>query len=297
MGKYSVLMNPRSGNGKGAMAAEQLKKLMPEDVFEILDVTRVKDYRKFFANLDADTQVILAGGDGTLNHFVNDTEDIPHGKDIYYFATGSGNDFLKDIGYEQAEGPIRITSYLKNLPQVLVNGKRYRFFNAIGYGIDGYCCEVGDIQRTKTNKTINYTKIALKGLLYDYKPTNAIVTVDGVTREYKRVWLAPTMKGRYFGGGMMAAPNQDRMDPEGRVSVMVMRGGLRPYILSIFPTIFTGKHLNYQKIVSQFLGHSVKVQFDRPTALQIDGETVLNVTEYEVLTSSPVSSEKQEILA
>lgn len=93
MGKYSVLMNPRSGNGKGAMAAEQLKKLMPEDVFEILDVTRVKDYRKFFANLDADTQVILAGGDGTLNHFVNDTEDIPHGKDIYYFATGSETTF------------------------------------------------------------------------------------------------------------------------------------------------------------------------------------------------------------
>ena len=29
-------------------------------------------------------------------------------------------------------------------------------------------------------------------------------------------------------------------------------------------------------------GKSVRVKFDRPTALQIDGETILNVTEYSV---------------
>ena len=39
---------------------------------------------------------------------------------------------------------MEIGKYLKNLPQVEVNGKKYLFLNGVGYGIDGYCCEVGD---------------------------------------------------------------------------------------------------------------------------------------------------------
>ena len=30
------------------------------------------------------------------------------------------------------------------LPQVSFGGDTYTFLNGIGYGIDGYCCEVGD---------------------------------------------------------------------------------------------------------------------------------------------------------
>ncbi len=47
------------------------------------------------------------------------------------------------------------------------------------------------------------TAIAIKGLLFHYRPTNAVITVDGVTHTYKKVWLVPTMNGRYYGGGMM----------------------------------------------------------------------------------------------
>ena len=36
------------------------------------------------------------------------------------------------------------------------------------------------------------------------------ITVDGETFEYDNVWLAPSMKGKFYGGGMMIAPSQDR---------------------------------------------------------------------------------------
>lgn len=294
MAKYSVLFNPRSGNGRGTAGAEELKQLMKGDALRFYDVTAIEDYAAFFSALEDDEQVILAGGDGTVNHFVNDTAQIVHNKEIYYYATGSGNDFLKDIGVQRGEKPILLNPYMKDLPEVTVKGKQYKFFNAIGYGIDGYCCEIGDRLRAKSDKPINYTKIAIKGLLFDYQPTNATVTVDGVTRTYKRVWLAPTMNGRYFGGGMMASPNQDRLNKERSVSVMVMYGGLRLYILSIFPTIFTGAHLKYTKHVEELMGHEVKITFDRPTALQIDGETVLDVTEYQVSTKNPAKQRQAE---
>ena len=40
---------------------------------------------------------------------------------------------------------------------------------------------VGDEQRAASDKKVDYTGIAIKGLLFHYKPTNATVTVDGVT--------------------------------------------------------------------------------------------------------------------
>ena len=298
MAKYSVLFNPRSGNGRGTAGAEELKQLMKGDSLRFYDVTAIADYAAFFSTLEDDEQIIVAGGDGTVNHFINDTADIElvHNREIYYYATGTGNDFLKDIGAVKGKKPVLLNPYMKDLPEVTVKGKRYKFFNAIGYGIDGYCCEVGDKLRAKSDKPINYTKIAIRGLLFDYQPTCATVTVDGVTRTYKRVWLAPTMNGRYFGGGMMASPRQDRLNEQRSVSVMVMHGGLRLYILSIFPSIFKGAHLKYTKHVEELVGHEVKISFDRPTALQIDGETVLEVTEYQVSSKVPVKQQEKEVV-
>ena len=50
----------------------------------------------------------------------------------------------------------------------------------------------------------------------------------------------------------------------------------------IFPTTFKGEHVKYTKNTSVIEGKNIKVVFDRPTPLQIDGETILDVTEYQV---------------
>ena len=159
-----------------------------------------------------------------------------------------------------------------------VNGKTFRFINGIGYGIDGYCCEVGDKLRGEGKKDINYASIAIKGLLFHYKPTNAVVTVDGVKHEYKKVWLAPTMNGRFYGGGMMPTPDQVRNG--GKLSTMLFHGSGKLKTLMIFPSIFKGEHVKHTDCVTVLEGKEVTVEFDRPTALQIDGETILGVTSY-----------------
>jgi diacylglycerol kinase family enzyme len=93
------------------------------------------------------------------------------------------------------------------------------------------------------------------------------------------------MNGRFYGGGMMAAPGQDRLNPEHTVTTMVMFGKGKLGTLIAFPTIFKGEHVKKTNIVKTYTGKKVNVKFDRPVALQIDGETVLNVTEYTVETA------------
>ena len=275
-----VLFNMLSGNGTGKDKVDDLKTFLRGKQVSYKDITKITDFESFFADLTIKDEIIICGGDGTLNHFINDTDGIRILPAIYYYPTGSGNDFWNDLGKKPGDNPIRIEQYLKDLPFVEVNGMKKRFLNGIGYGIDGYCCEEGDRQREAGNKKIDYTSIAINGLLFKYKPTNAEIEVDGTHYSYKKVWLAPSMNGRYYGGGMIATPDQDRLAKNRLLSLLIFHGSGKIKTLMIFPSIFKGKHIDHPKNVEVKTGHRIKVTFDRPVALQIDGETVLNVKTY-----------------
>lgn len=277
--KKYVLYNPIAGNGNGRREAKNLAERFGAENLVLCDVREIENYAEFFAQLDGNADVIVCGGDGTLNRFVNTIKDLEIKNPLYYFACGTGNDFLRDV--EHDNGLISLTPYLENLPTVSVQGKEYRFINGVGYGIDGYCCEVGDkLRMQKPGESINYTGIAIKGLLFHYKPVNATVMVDGKEYRFKKVWLAPTMNGRFYGGGMLPAPEQRREQPT--VSVMVFHGTGKIKSLLLFPSIFKGEHVKKAKHISVLSGNEITVRYDEPRALQIDGETIVNVSQYTV---------------
>ncbi len=280
---YHILYNPLAGKGKNADSRIN-DILLPETAQkELHNMTEIKDFKAFFSELSGEEKIVVCGGDGTLNRFINSVDTSKLQNKVYYFAAGSGNDFIHDIGLEPSRNPIDVTEYIKNLPKVYIGDKAYSFLNGIGYGIDGYCCQ--EVNRLKAlKKKASYTLIALKGFLYAYKPTNAVVTVDGKEYRYKKVWLTPTMLGKYFGGGMMIAPTQDRSNKEGTLTVIVAHSLSKLKILSLFPTIFKGTHIKYKKYIDVHKGHNISVKFDIPTAMQIDGETVTGVSEYTVKT-------------
>lgn len=253
---------------------------------QVLNVIELIDYQVFFAGLTESDEVHLLGGDGTLNNFINITNrqglltSLPC--KFYFHGSGTGNDFLFDVREEADNNTVCLNEYIKNLPTVKVCDKEYLFINGVGYGIDGYCCEVADEIHARSNKPVNYASIAIKGILFFFKRSNATVFVDGVKRTYKKVYLASTMKGRYYGGGMLIAPKQNRHDPDQSLSVVVLHGCSRLKALMIFSSIFKGEHVKHTKNVEIIEGHNVTVEFDTPTALQIDGETVKGVTSYQV---------------
>lgn len=277
-----LFFNPSAKNGKAAEDLQLIKKTLDGQDVEIYAVTDIDDYVSVIDKIQPEDIVYIVGGDGTLNRFINDSTNLRILGDIFFYSAGTGNDFKHDVDPDNSLYRIRLNDYIRNLPTVTVGGVTYKFINGIGFGIDGYCCEEGDRQRAAGKQDINYSAIAVKGCLFRFKPYGADITVDGETRHYNKVWLAPTMFGKYYGGGMKIAPEQDRNNPQHTVTSVVIHGTGRLKTLIRFAKIFSGEHTKYTDMVDIRTGHEVRVVFDRPCALQIDGETVKNVTEYTV---------------
>lgn len=275
-----VLYNSLADNRHGEEKAAKIKKLAGYEDAELVDLIKA-DLREILSKNE--DKIVLAGGDGTIHFFINKFGGKVPEHPLYYFPTGCGNDFKNDIKERDSGEVVLLNDYLKNLPTVSVNDcKKIYFLNGIGYGIDGYCCEEGDKLKKQTTKPINYAAIAIKGILGKFKQRNAVVTVDGVEHKYSHVWLAATMNGRFYGGGMNVAPAQNRLDPERKQSVVVFHCKSKLKTLMVFPSIFKGKHVEHKKMVEVLTGHEITVAFDRPTPLQVDGETYLNVSHYSV---------------
>lgn len=278
------LMNPLANNRKGDQIEKEAMDVFGDEKIELVDITKLSNSADFVKNLNTSDIIVVTGGDGTIFSFVNDIYEMNIPQEIYLYPNGSGNDFAHDISdYVTMKNKLLpIKNFLKELPYVEVNGIRKYFINGIGFGIDGYCCEQGDIQREKeSDKPINYASIAIQGMLGKFHPSNATVTVDGKVHKFKHVWLAPTMFGRFYGGGMMIAPQQDRRNSEKTVTCVICHCFIPLRVLIVFPNIFKGTHVK-SNIFETFVGHEITVEFDKPQALQIDGETIKNVYSYTV---------------
>lgn len=79
------------------------------------------------------------------------------------------------------------------------------------------------------------------------------------------------MHGRYYGGGMIPAPEQDRSS--GELPLMLFHGAGRIRTLCVFPSIFKGGHVKHKNMVAVHTGKEITVEFDRATPLQVNGGT------------------------
>ena len=286
-----ILYNPKSNNENN-----DLNIVHGADKLEDIGVCKINwleiDIKEFLGKLCEDDRVMICGGDGTLHYFANNTYGFDLPCPVYALRSGKGNDFLNDIGQTDNENLIDIREHLKNLPEVEVKGEKRRFINGVGLGIDGRVCVEVDKAKKKTNKKVSYTPISLRLLAFDYKRPNAKVTVDGVTHEYTKMWMAGTMKGRYFGGGMKVAPQQDRTD--GKISVMAMHGASRVKTLAVFTKVFKGNHVKHTEMIDIFEGDVIEVEFETPSDMQIDGEIVTDVKSYIVRSSAALAREVEK---
>lgn len=282
MENYVILYNPNSGGGKGLNIAKEIEPLMGEHNFVYQDMTAINDYNEFLNQLPVGTDIILTGGDGTLNSFINRTDCDNLKQKLYFYASGSGNDFARDIKYPKRTKPICINNYIKNLPTAKIKDKVYKFINCVGSGMDGYCCAEVERLRSLGKKRANYTFVAIKALLGAYKPCDATVTVDGVTKTYKHAWLVPTMNGRFFGGGFMSAPNQDRLNKDKKLTTVSMHSNNFFKIVIAFLRLMKGTHIKMKSMIDTIEGYEISVKLSKPAPLQLDGEVIGNVTEYTV---------------
>ena len=105
MKTYHVLYNPNAGNGTGELQAKELKETLGE--IALADMTKIDDYAQFFNGIKSEDEVVVCGGDGTLNRFVNAIDEAAQTHALSYYACGSGNDFMREV---QPDGERKIVA-------------------------------------------------------------------------------------------------------------------------------------------------------------------------------------------
>lgn len=275
-----VIYNPLSSHCPDLeLLKKNLTNIDNSKELSLVDGTTIENGEEFLDKFNEGDDLVLVGGDGTLNHMVNLADFDKRNIKVYLYKAGNGNDFLRDVN-ELSEDFIEITKYIRNLPTVTINGETTKFLNGVGFGVDGMVCVESDKMKANGKKNINYTTLAIKLLLFKFKRVNAKVVVDGKEFNFKNVFIGSAMNGKYYGGGMKEAPSQDRNSDT--VSVVIWHDLNRLNALMNFPKIFTGEHIK-SKHCTIIHGKDVTMTYDKPTDLQIDGESLHAITTYHVV--------------
>ncbi|MBE5742915.1 MAG: diacylglycerol kinase family lipid kinase [Clostridiales bacterium] len=263
------IINPKANRGKIKKKTETVEKILTERkipyAFHYTTAAGVAtDLARRFSQEDGAT-IVAIGGDGTINEVLNgiDTEKASFG----IIPSGSGNDFVASakipLDTEEAlelilKGEAKPTDYM------LCGG--IRGLNVIGTGID-----VDILKRCRSYKILRGKLQYLVSLivsLIKFKFYKFFIPKDGKQVE-KEGLIVAVGNGRQFGGGIRICPKAEIDD--GLLDFVVAGKLKKIRIPGAFMKLMKGKILELD-FTSFERCERVKIDFDKPVTIQIDGE-------------------------
>lgn len=263
-----ILYNPLSKNSKSNIQTNKLVRYYKKNniPFRLKSIVKIKDIEAYLENRKQIDNIILLGGDGTINRFINDTINYDIKQDIYLKRNGSGNDYIRTlITQDKKEQHIMEITTDTNL-------KKY-FINGAGMGIDGYVGYL--INKSERKGKFRYFLNTLKALI-TYIPEPVSVNIDGEVFHFKKSYLVTMSNGKFFGGGMRVSPSASINDEY--LDVIVVHKISKLLILPIFLTIYFGKHVLFKRYVFHKKGKVITASFTTPQIAQTDGESYFDIT-------------------
>jgi diacylglycerol kinase (ATP) len=292
--KIGVVLNPVAGAGKAAQLWPQFESEIQRQLgaFTLMKTARPEDAAQFARQLAEQGYdlVIAAGGDGTISDTVDGllksgrkTSALPH---FAVLPCGTGSDFARSLG---VAGPA------SELVSKIANGKA-REIDA------GHVTFVNDGGRTEMRHFINIASLGLSGptsravnrakrsgkasgqLLFmwhtvreliRYKFQDVRIIVDGAPPVEARVAVVAAANGRFFGGGMMIAPQAELDD--GMLDLVIFQGAAKLTLIKDLRLLYTGGHVDHPA-VTILRGRRITVEPAGDPALNtalldIDGES------------------------
>jgi YegS/Rv2252/BmrU family lipid kinase len=282
---YYFIINPKSRSGAAKKMWKQLRLILDVKQVEYsVFFTRYQgDAKKYAHRLTADSRektLVVVGGDGTLNEVVSGICDFDR-VTLGYIPTGSSNDFARSIGIsanpEEALNGILSASHSTkvDIGHIASNGKTRNFIVSAGFGMDAAICHQVSISRLKYILNclglgkLTYVLLALQQLFL-CQPSHMLITVDGKSYEYDKVYMTAIMNMPYEGGGCMFAPKARWNDQQLDLCVIEGLGKLK--ILCLLPTVFFGKHILFDGI-HVLRGRSIAMASRKARIVHTDGET------------------------
>lgn len=274
--KIRFIINPAAGKGSGKNLLSIIHQMMEEEKVEY-DI-KISGHQGHITALAREavvlqyTDIVVAGGDGTIIEAVNGMIGSPLRLGI--FPYGTGNDFARSIGL-----PDRPEDQMKRILEMktkscdigLVNGQA--FLNSVGIGIDSEVVKTTAQVKGFLPGSMAYGVSTIKAII-SYKPKSVRLKIDGAELS-RSVMLVAVGNGQYIGGGMKITPGAS-LDSED-FEICVVRDVSTFRFLKLFPHVFKGTHISIPE-VEMFKGHTIEIHCeDHALPVNADG-TLVGVT-------------------
>lgn len=231
--------------------------------------------------------VVVVGGDGTLNDvaqgYLNPDGSLAEGGPaLGLIPSGTGGDFRRTFGLgdsveEAAERILNATPRPLDLGLLSVQSHegqlvRRAFLNITSFGIGGLTDRIVNSSPKWMGGKAAFFLGTLRAMVV-YRNAPVRVRVDGSVWLEAPIFNVALANGRYFGGGMMIAPDADPSD--GLLDVVALHDMSRVKAAALAQHIYKGAHLG-QAGVSVTRGKVIEAEPLAPSTevlIDMDGET------------------------
>lgn len=269
---WALVVNPVSGQGKGASVGSYVagylnKKSVPFTIVTGNSALALSNHLDIF--LKANPQcvgVIAVGGDGLLHIVLQKV--IPAQVPITLIPAGTGNDFVRSLGWDLSDVDVQLDFVLSHPPQNmdagLVDGEW--FGSVLSTGFDAVVNERANKLKWPKGPMKYNVSIVLE--LPRFKPKMYDIHLDDRTISTQAMLIA-VGNGRSYGGGMLVCPEADMCD--GFFDVMILHPVSKIEFIKVFPSVFIGAHVNHPAVE---IVRSKKVRIDSKAVAYSDGERI-----------------------
>ena len=283
---WLVIVNPNSGKKKGKKDWVKIAQLLDQNFKYTAIFTERRGHAISIVKekiLEGTRNIIVAGGDGTMNEVVNAV--FTQGKvptntiTLGIITIGTGNDWGKMFGipasYEKSIETIKnCKTFIQDAGIIrYYDGEiqKNRFFlNIAGLGFDALVAKKINAQKDigKSGKLLYMANLISNLWRYRYMHTN--IKIDD--KKFKdEIFTISIGIGVYSGGGMKQTPNS--IPNDGLFDLTIIKKMRKIGIIKSLPLLYNGKILEHPKVVS-FRGAKINIECDPPIHLEADGETL-----------------------
>jgi len=261
--RIAIATNTIAGSGKAIKLAKIIQGILTDRKI----ISKIFTEKEWDSRIYKYDQIWISGGDGTVNYFINQYNDIK--KPLCIFNGGTGNDFHALL-YGKTTVEAQINHILQSTSKPIDAGKcnNLYFLNGVGIGFEGAIAKsLKDVNKFggKTSFMISILKHILFYKEQHYTITSAEKTVTG------KFFMISIANGTRYGGGFYVAPLAKPDD--GLLDANLVNSVSPLKRLRYLPVIEKGKHLTLA-IVDYYRTKKVTIQSNQLIKAHLDGEYI-----------------------
>ncbi len=229
----AIVCNPKSGKGKPLQLLPLFEKFITQHQFNFQSFTG-----NLPINLNNFTDLVIMGGDGTINYTLNHFKQI--NIPIGIISCGTGNDIASLLLGKQStqqQFETALFAHAQKIDAGMCNQKL--FINGVGIGFDGWVVKRLLAKKILRGKAAYYSTVI--SLLLFYNETKVTINADGESHE-ANLFMLNAANGKTYGGGFKVAPLAEVND--GLLELIIVDQLPVLKRLKYLPVIENGKHLD-----------------------------------------------------